>query len=142
MVERFPYEDIINLPPHISKKHPQPTMMERASRFSPFAAVTGYEDMVQEEARYTIEKAELDESAKEKISEKLGAIAQYLIEKPQVTITYFKPDHSKGGGEYVEVTGIVKHIDEYRRVVIMENGDIIYIEDIYDIKGKIFEWMQ
>ena len=140
MVERFPYEDIINLPPHISKKHPQPTMMERASRFSPFAAVTGYEDMVQEEARYTIEKAELDESAKERISEKLGIIAQYLGEKPQVTITYFKPDHSKAGGEYVEVTGIVKHIDEYRRVVIMENGDIIYIEDIYDIKGKIFEY--
>ncbi|MBQ7049321.1 MAG: hypothetical protein IJN87_01720, partial [Firmicutes bacterium] len=82
------------------------------------------------------------ESAKEKISEKLGAIAQYLIEKPQVTITYFKPDHSKAGGEYVEVTGIVKHIDEYRRVVIMENGDIIYIEDIYDIQGKLFEWMQ
>ena len=142
MDEKFPYEDIIDLPPHISKKHPQPTMMERASRFSPFAAVTGYEDMVQEEARYTIEKAELDESAKEKISEKLGVIAQYLVEKPQVTITYFKPDHSKAGGKYVEVVGIVKHIDEYRRVVIMEDGNIIYIEDIYDIKGKIFEWMQ
>ena len=139
MTEKFPYEDIIDLPPHISKKHPQPTMMERAARFSPFAAVTGYEDMVQEEARYTIEKADLDESAKEKISEKLGVLVQYLREKPQVTITYFKPDHSKNGGEYVDVTGAVKHIDEYRRVVIMENGDIIYIEDIYDIQGKIFE---
>ena len=39
----------------------------------------------------------------------------------------------------MNVTGAVKHIDEYRRVVIMENGDIIYIEDIYDIQGKIFE---
>ena len=114
-------------------------MMERAARFSPFAAVTGYEDMVQAEARYTIEKAELDESAMEKISEKLGIIAQYWREKPQVTITYFKPDHSKAGGEYVDVAGVVKHIDEYRRVVIMEKGDIIYIEDIYDIQGKIFE---
>lgn len=139
MTEKFPYEDIIDLPPHISKKHPQPTMMERAARFSPFAAVTGYEDMVQEEARYTIEKADLDESAKERISEKLGVLVQYLREKPQATITYFKPDHSKNGGEYVNVTGVVKHIDEYRRVVIMENGDIIYFEDIYDIQGKIFE---
>ena len=79
------------------------------------------------------------ESAKEKISEKLGVLVQYLREKPQVTITYFKPDHSKNGGEYVDVTGAVKHIDEYRRVVIMKNGDIIYFEDIYDIQGKIFE---
>ena len=51
MAEKFPYEDIVNLPPHISKKHPQPTMMERAARFAPFAAITGYEEMVLEEAR-------------------------------------------------------------------------------------------
>ena len=53
MAEKFPYEDIVDLPPHISKKHPQPTMSERAARFAPFAAITGYEEMVLEEARVT-----------------------------------------------------------------------------------------
>ena len=55
MAEKFPYEDIVDLPPHISKKHPQPTMLERAARFAPFAAITGYEEMVLEEARVTDE---------------------------------------------------------------------------------------
>ena len=53
MAQKFPYEDIVALPPHISKKHPQPTMLERAARFSPFAAITGYEEMVKEAARVT-----------------------------------------------------------------------------------------
>ena len=46
MAEYFPYEDIVNLPRHISKVHPQATMADRAARFSPFAAISGYEDMV------------------------------------------------------------------------------------------------
>ena len=53
MAEKFPYEDIVNLPHHISKKYPQPTMADRAARFSPFAAISGYEDMVKEAARET-----------------------------------------------------------------------------------------
>ena len=63
MTERFPYEDIVNLPPHISRNHPQPTMMERAARFAPFAAITGYEEMVLEEARVTVDRVDLDEGA-------------------------------------------------------------------------------
>ena len=63
MNEKFPYEDIIYLPRPISKKHPQPTMAERAARFAPFAAITDYEEMVLEEARVTEEKIELDECA-------------------------------------------------------------------------------
>ena len=49
MAEKFPYEDIVNLSPYISKKRPQPTMKDRAARFAPFAAITGYEEMVLEE---------------------------------------------------------------------------------------------
>ena len=71
MAEKFPYEDIVNLPPHISKKHPQPTMLERAARFAPFAAITGYEEMVLEEARVTEERIELSEGAKASLNKKL-----------------------------------------------------------------------
>ena len=53
MADNFPYEDIVNLPPHISKNHPQPSMMDCAARFALFAAITGYEEMVLEKARVT-----------------------------------------------------------------------------------------
>ena len=42
------YEDIMNLPHHISKKHPRMKMEERAAQFAPFAALTGYGDAVEE----------------------------------------------------------------------------------------------
>lgn len=37
------YDDIINLPHHVSVKHPKMSMYNRAAQFSPFAALTGYE---------------------------------------------------------------------------------------------------
>ena len=45
------YEDIINLPHHVSKKHPQMSLYARAAQFAPFAALTGYEDLIEENAR-------------------------------------------------------------------------------------------
>ena len=45
------YADIIDLPHHVSKRHPQMSMWNRAAQFAPFAALTGYEDAIQESAR-------------------------------------------------------------------------------------------
>ena len=138
MAEKFPYEDIVDLPPHISKKHPQPTMMERAARFAPFAAITGYEEMVVEEARVTEERIDLDESALALLNEKLNMIQEFLDEEPEVTITYFEPDKKKAGGAYVSVTGTVKRIDEYEHLVLMKDGKKIYIDSIYAIESDLF----
>lgn len=138
MAEKFPYEDIVNLPPHISKKHPQPSMMDRAARFAPFAAITGYEEMVLEEARVTEERVDLDEGALSLLNEKLNMIQEFLDEEPEVTITYFEPDKKKSGGAYVSITGIVKRIDEYEHFVIMTDGKKIRIEDIYAIGSDLF----
>ena len=138
MAEKFPYEDIVNLPPHISKKHPQPTMMDRAARFAPFAAITGYEEMVLEEARVTEERIDLDEGALALLNEKLNMIQEFLDEEPEVTIIYFEPDKKKSGGAYVNITGIVKRIDEYERLVILTDGKKILIEDIYAIESDLF----
>ena len=98
MTDKFPYEDIVDLPPHISKKHPQPTMLERAARFAPFAAITGYEEMVLEEARITEERIDLDEGTLSILNEKLNMIQEFIDEEPEVTITYFEPDKKKSGG--------------------------------------------
>ena len=138
MAEKFPYEDIVNLPPHISKKHPQPTMMDRAARFAPFAAITGYEEMVLEEARITEERIDLDEETLSILNEKLNMIQEFIDEEPEVTITYFEPDKKKSGGAYVSVTGIVKRIDEYEHLVIMTDGKMIRVEDIYGLESDLF----
>lgn len=138
MVEQFPYEDIVDLPHHVSKKHPQPTMADRAARFAPFAAITGYEEMVLEEARVTDERIEMDESSKAVLNEKLNMIQEFIDEEPKVTITYFEPDKKKSGGAYVSVTGTVKRIDEYEHIVLMNDGKKISIEDIYAIGSDLF----
>ena len=138
MAEKFPYEDIVNLPPHISKKHPQPSMMDRAARFAPFAAITGYEEMVLEEARVTEERIDLDEGALALLNEKLNMIQEFLDEEPEVTITYFEPDKKKSGGAYISITGIVKRIDEYEHLVIMKDGARIFIDSIYDLQSELF----
>ena len=138
MAEKFPYEDIVNLPPHISKKHPQPSMMDRAARFAPFAAITGYEEMVLEEARVTEERIDLDEGTLSLLNEKLNMIQEFLDEEPEVTITYFEPDKKKTGGAYVSITGVVKRIDEYEHIVLMNDSKQIPIGEIYDIQSELF----
>ena len=138
MAERFPYEDIVDLPHHVSKKHPQPTMADRAARFAPFAAITGYEEMVLEEARVTDERIEMDESSKAALNEKLNMILEFIDEQPEVSITYFEPDKRKAGGAYVTVTGTVKRIDEYEHLVIMTDGKKINIDDIYNLQSELF----
>lgn len=139
MADIFPYEDIVNLPPHISKKHPQPTMLERAARFAPFAAITGYEEMVLEEARVTEERIELDEGTLAMLNEKLNIIHDSLDSEPVIQITYFEPDRKKSGGAYISVTGTVKRIDEYERLVIMSDGKKIRIDEIFGLEGKLFD---
>ena len=138
MAEKFPYEDIVDLPHHVSKKYPQPTMADRAARFSPFAAITGYEEMVLEEARITEDRIEIDESTKAALNEKLNMILEFLDEQPEVSITYFEPDKRKAGGAYVTIIGTVKRIDEYERIVLMTDEKKIKIDEIYAIESDLF----
>lgn len=138
MAERFPYEDIVDLPHHVSRKHPQPTMADRAARFAPFAAITGYEEMVLEEARITDDRIELDENSKAALNEKLNMILEFIDEQPEVSITCFEPDKRKAGGAYVTVTGTVKRIDEYEHLVIMTDGKKINIDEIYNLQSELF----
>lgn len=127
------YDDIINLPHHISKKHPQMSLEARAAQFAPFAALTGYDDAVKETARLTNERIDLDEEAKMMLDAKLQVIREQLSEKPLVTITYFVPDAKKDGGKYVTINGNVKKIDDYKHLIILDNSVEITIDEIIDI---------
>lgn len=127
------YDDIINLPHHISKKHPQMSLEARAAQFAPFAALTGYDDAVKEIARLTNERIDLDDEAKMMLDAKLQVIREQLLEKPLVIITYFVPDAKKDGGKYVTTNGNVKKIDDYKHLIILDNSLEIPIDEIIDI---------
>ena len=135
------YDDIIHLPRHVSRKHPHMATTDRAAQFSPFAALTGHAAAINETARLTDEKVELDEYMKDALRNKLQIIANRLKEQPEIVITYFQPDEKKDGGAYVAAAGTVKKIDEYDRVVLMINGEEIPIDEIINIDGQIFEAM-
>lgn len=130
------YDDIINMPHHKSAKHPQMSMINRAAQFSPFAALTGHGEAIKETARLTDERVELDESVKAVIDERLQYIEENIKSKPTATVTYFEPDDRKEGGEYVTVTGKVKKIDSAANCIIMTNGMIIPICEIFNIEGE------
>jgi len=133
-----PYADIIDLPHHISKVHPHLSMHQRAAQFSPFAALVGYEDVIEETRRQTDLKRELDETEKAELDRKLSVIASRLAEKPIVVIEYFVPDKTKAGGEYVFKSGTVVKILQVQKKLVLGDGTEIRIEDIADISGELF----
>lgn len=128
------YDDIIHLPHPVSTRHPQMSLSNRAAQFSPFAALTGHGDAIQETSRQTEQKVELSDDAKSHISEQLNQIQEHLSELPNVSITYFVPDTKKSGGVYMTLTGSVKKIDVYERNLVMHNRTSIPIEDIIQIE--------
>lgn len=132
------YEDIINLEHPTSKRHPRMKFADRAAQFSPFAALTGYDDAIVETARVTDRKIELSDDAKTVLNEKLVMIFESDLPESDVTVTYFVADERKLGGKYVSVTGRAVRFDEYKRTVVMACGTEISIEDIIDIDGHMF----
>lgn len=133
------YDDIINLPHHESTKHPKMPALDRAAQFQPFAALSGHDAAVRETARLTEDRMELDENQKEELDVHLQLLREQLAQKPQAGITYFVPDAKKDGGAYITITGTILKIEQDRHQVIMENGTVIPINDIYGIESQVFD---
>ena len=131
------YEDIKNLPHYEPKYHPRMSSYQRAAQFAPFAALTGYEDAIYETARLTNERIELDEESKSILDNKIQIIKEQISTRPTISFTYFIPDLKKDGGKYVTVTGIVRKIDEYRQIIILEDKTEMPINEIISITGDI-----
>jgi len=128
------YDDIIDLPHHVSAERPHMPMIERAAQFSPFAALTGYGAAVEETARLTDEKPELDEEQKQRIGRRLSELQSRLREEPAAAVTYFVPDTRKSGGKTVSLTGTVKKVDELGRTLLMADGTVIPFDDLYALE--------
>lgn len=133
------YDDMVYMQNPTPTCKPRMSLCDRAAQFSPFAALTGYEDAVEETARLTDKRLELSEEMKTILNEKMQMIVDNLDSEPIVTITYFVPDKKKSGGAYVGVTGVVKEIDEYERCIVMTYKKKIPIEQIREIDGELFK---
>lgn len=127
------YEDIIDLPRHVSPKRQPMPVRDRAAQFAPFSAMVGFNAAVKEVARLTDEKKELDDGQKALISDQLNAIEARLPDEVLVEITYFQEDSAKAGGKSVVYIGHVKKIDLYLGCVCMVDEFSVAIEDIYSI---------
>lgn len=134
---KHPYDDIIDLPHHVSERHTQMSMYNRAAQFAPFAALTGHNAAITEAARLTEAEQELSESDAEVLNRKL-AYLQSLDEKPTISVTYFVPDDKKEGGSYHTATGIVKSVEPDKGVLQFEDGTGIPVIRIKDIDGECF----
>ena len=128
------YDDIIDLPHHVSATRPQMSRLDRAAQFAPFAALTGYGAAIKEKARLTDERVELGEYELMELNAGIHILTERIDEYPQVEITYFKPDEHKDGGAYLTVKSRAKRLNEYERFILLEDETEIPFDDIYKIE--------
>lgn len=128
------YGDIIQLPHHTSSKHPRMPMRNRAAQFSPFAALSGYEDTIKETERITDTEIGESEYRLSELNRQLNLIKENISEFPEVVITYFIPDSLKSGGQYKTLRGHVKKLDEYSGTLTMRDGAAILFKNILKLE--------
>ena len=127
------YDSIINY--NYVMKHKRMSLANRAFQFAPFSALTGYNELIKETGRVTTIKKEITEDNKEILDYKLNIIKNNLSSHPKITITYFVKDKTKDGGSYETTDNYIKKIDLYHKLIILENGLRIKIENIIEINS-------
>ena len=133
------YDDIINLPHYVSKKRTQMSIENRAAQFAPFSALVGYSDKIKETSRIVEKKIEFSEEEKDIINKKILLLNDNIKNNNQVSITYFISDNKKDGGSYITTFDIIKKIDMYNKLIILDNGTKILFDDIYNIESDLFD---
>ena len=127
------YDDIINLEHHVSKNHKQMSIYDRSAQFAPFAALTGYDESINEASRITDSRIDLGNDKIEEISRTLSFIHQSNDKNLTISVTYFKADKTKKGGEYKTITGQIKKVDPNEKKLFLSKNTSIDFKDIIDI---------
>ncbi len=138
----FPYEDIVDLPHHVSKKHPPMSRINRAAQFAPFAALTGHGAAIKETARLTDAETDLTNDNKEILNLRHKILLEHQSEQPEVTIIYFVPDERKSGGSYKTKTGKLDKINECEKIYILTDGSFIHMDHILYMDSKLFSCLE
>lgn len=133
------YDDIINLPHHVSDRHPKMPISDRAAQFSPFAALSGYEGQVKEAARLTDARIELSEDQQASLSEHLRLLEDVLPQQLEAIFTFFRPDAQKDGGTYITVKGKLKRIDPISQNILLAYGTVIQLDNLLQVESEIWD---
>ena len=131
------YDDIINLPHHVSPTRKPMSMEARAAQFAPFAALTGHDEAISETARITDCITELSQDERNNLNLRLSMALG--LPEAQITITHFIPDATKAGGRYIKTCGQIKRIDELENVILLQSGEKIPLASIKSLEGEIFK---
>lgn len=128
------YDDIKHLTRPRYDDLPAMSIHDRAAQFSPFAALTGYDDAVDETERLVDSKRELTEDEINELNADLNRLLEMLDEQPQIKATYFVPDERKSGGRYVQKTGVVRIYDSYTNELVFTDGERIAVNDLSSVE--------
>ncbi len=127
------YDDILPLPHKVSDRRAPMPMEKRAAQFAPFAALSGYEEAVQEAGRRTAKREELTEDRAEMLDQRLRWLRDHIIALPEITVTWFVPDEKKSGGAYRTVTDHAKRLESAKRMLHLQSGITVPLEDVWDL---------
>ena len=138
MSKQSRYSDIIDLPHHQSIYRPHMTVYNRAAQFAPFAALVGYDEMVQDTADILLldKRVILSEDARSLLDAKLQGIKEIINQNPEIKIVYFDEKANKLGGGYTLHSGKVKRIEEYPAMLVFLDGKKVSVEDIVQIENE------
>lgn len=132
------YEDMLYLEPPVSKIHRKMSISERAAQFMPFAALTGYEDLIRESSRITQKRIELSETEIEELKNNLEILHEHEKEKPMIKVMYFLHDLKKNGGSYQTVEKHLHRIDDIEKKIIFKDHTTIQFDDIISVEYEEF----
>ncbi len=127
------YDDIINLSRPQYHDLPPMSIHDRAAQFSPFAALVGYDAAVEETARLTDSRREMEEDEINELNRQLSELSERLSERPRIRVTYFIRDKKKDGGRYASKIGNARTIDQAENRIIFTDGESVPVKDMYSV---------
>ena len=127
------YDDIINISRPQYHDLPPMSIHDRAAQFSPFAALVGYDAAVEETARLTDSRREMEEDEINELNRQLSELNKRLSERPRIRVTYFIRDRKKEGGRYASKIGNARTIDQTENRIIFTDGESVPVKDMYSV---------
>ena len=126
-------QELLEMERPVSARHAPMRRCDRAAQFAPFAALSGFDETVQEAVRLTQAQIELAENEREALNDALVRLAARLPEQPEVRLTYFQPDAKKSGGTYRTILTRVRRLDANAQVLVLTDGTRIPFDALLSI---------
>lgn len=130
------YDDIIGIERHRSRAHGHMPVGQRAAQFMPFAALSGYGELIEDASKPVERRIELGEDAREELDRRLAAVLARVDDHPVVSVTYFQTADRADRGMYVTAEGVVERYDGASHRLFFDDGVVVACADIVRIAMK------